>query len=189
MCSFNFYLRGGFIELIIIVGVLLFFIAIVFIMVSKKGKKEVNKIKNKYNIQQGRIAYSDLNKPARPFFSKRYRISGKPDYIIKRNDKYIPVELKTGYHPAPLKNHVFQLAAYCHLLEENYGGFVPYGVLVYNNEKQFKIPFDPNIRFELENTIKKMRCSLENNRFSRNHNDLSRCLSCSMRKYCNIKLS
>lgn len=158
-------------------------------MMARKGKKDVNKIKNKYHIPQGRITYSDLNKPAKPLFSKKYRISGKPDYIIQRKNGFIPVELKTGHHTFPPKNHVFQLAAYCHLLEENYGGFVPYGVLVYNNQKQYRIPFDPKIRFELENTIKKMRYSLKNYEFFRNHNDTHRCLSCSMRKYCNIKLS
>ena len=167
---------------------MLFFIAIVFTMVSKKGKKEVKKIKNKYNIQQGRITYSDLNKPAKPFFSKKYRISGKPDYVIQRKEGYIPVELKTGYHLVPQKNHVFQLAAYCHLLEENYGGFVPYGIIVYNNQKQYRISIDPKIRFELEATIKKMRYSLKNYEFFRNHNDIHRCLSCSMKKYCNNKI-
>jgi CRISPR/Cas system-associated exonuclease Cas4 (RecB family) len=98
------------------------------------------------------------------------------------------VELKTGNHFVPQKNHVFQLAAYCHLLEENYEVFVPYGVLVYNNQKQYRIPFDPKIRFELENTIKKMRYSLKNYKFFRNHNDINRCLNCSMKKYCSIKI-
>jgi CRISPR/Cas system-associated exonuclease Cas4 (RecB family) len=59
-------------------------------------------------------------------------------------------------------NHIFQLAAYCHLVEENYGGFVPYGVLVYEDRHQYKIPFDPKIRFELESTINEMRRSIKN---------------------------
>lgn len=167
---------------------MLFTISIIIITISRKGKQKVKKIKTKYNIQQGKITYSDLNKPAKSFFSKKYRISGKPDYIIQKKDKYIPVELKTGRYITPQKNHVFQLAAYCHLLEENYGVFVPYGVLVYNNQNEYKIPFDPKIRFELENTIKKMRTSLKNKKITRNHNDIHRCLNCSMKKYCNNKI-
>ena len=141
-----------------------------------------------YKIQQGNIAYSDLNKPAKPFFSKRYRITGKPDYIIQKDNCFIPVEIKTGRQYSPQKNHVFQLAAYCHLLEENYGCFVPYGILVYGSNKQYKIPFDPKIRYELESVIKKMRILLKNKNFVRNHNDSNKCINCSMRVYCKNKL-
>jgi hypothetical protein len=55
-------------------------------------------VKKKYKIPEGKITYSDLNKPAKPYFSKRYRITGKPDYIIKRNKDFIPVEMKTSSH-------------------------------------------------------------------------------------------
>ena len=150
--------------------------------------RKVNRLKKKYKIQQGRIIYSDLNKPAKPSFSKRYRISGKPDYIIQKKDSYIPVELKTGIYNTPQKNHVFQLATYCHLLEENYNVFVPYGILVLNNHVEYKIPFNPKIRFELENTVKKMRYLLKTSKITRNHDDLYRCKNCSMRGYCNIKI-
>lgn len=145
--------------------------------------------KNKKNIQQTYISYNDLSKSEKPLFSKSLRLSGKPDYVIKQNKYFIPIEIKTGKQNALRKNHIFQLAAYCHLLEENYGGFVPYGILVYNNEVQYKIPYDPKTRFELENTIKKMRYSLKNGNISINHRDFKRCKSCSMRKYCNIKIT
>jgi CRISPR-associated exonuclease Cas4 len=152
--------------------------------------RTVSKLKIKHKIQDGKIIYSDLNMPAKPLFSKRYRISGKPDYIIKKDGHRIPVEVKTGQHYEPKKNHVFQLAAYCQILEENYGGFVPYGILVYNDtSQQYKIPFDPKIRFELESAIKKMRHILKTNKTERNHNDLYKCRSCSMRNYCNKKIA
>ena len=151
--------------------------------------RTVSKLKIKHKIQDGKIIYSDLNIPAKPLFSKRYRISGKPDYIIKKDGHQIPVEVKTGQYHEPKKNHVFQLAAYCQILEENYGGFVPYGILVYNNaSQQYKIPFDPKIRFELESAIKKMRHMLKTKKTARNHNDLYKCKSCSMRNYCDKKI-
>ena len=171
-----------------IVCILLFFISFVLIFISKLINRDVKSIKNRYNIQQGKIAYSDLNKPARPFFSKKFRIAGKPDYVIQKKDKYIPVELKTGNHNSPQKNHVFQLASYCHLIEEYYGIFVPYGVLVYNNDTQYKIPFNPQLRFELEHTIKKMRYVLKTNKITRNHDNIFRCKNCSMRQCCNNKI-
>lgn len=129
-----------------------------------------------------------MNKPAKPFFSKKYLLSGKPDYIIKQKNKYIPVEVKTGKHDKPQNNHIYQLAAYCHLLEENYGNIVPYGILLYNNSTQYKIPFNPGIRFELESTIKKMRHQIKTEKIVLNHNNPNRCINCSMKKYCNSKL-
>jgi len=163
-------------------------ISIVFFVFSKKIKKNVRNIKAKNIIQEGKITYSDLSIPANPFFSKKYKITGKPDYIVKQNKYFIPVELKTGNHNEPQKNHIFQIAAYCHLLEENYGRFVPYGILVYNNTVQYKIPFNPSIRFELESTIKKMRYSMKTGKVIMNHSDFRRCKACSMRDYCNNKI-
>ncbi len=129
-----------------------------------------------------------MNIPAKPLFSNYYKIVGKPDYIVKKNNQFIPVEVKTGVYNIPQKNHVLQLAAYCHLVEENYKNFVPFGVLVYNKSKQYKIPFDPKLRYELEYSIKNMRNILKTRSLSRNHNDQNRCKNCSMRSYCERKI-
>ena len=131
---------------------------------------------------------SDLTKPVRSFFSNKYRITGKPDYVIKRNDDYIPVEFKSGFYTKPQKSHIYQLATYCYLIEENYDCLVPNGILVYNNRYQFKIEFNPKIRFELEKTLKNMRQIIKTGKLSRNHNDLFKCKNCSMRNNCNFKL-
>lgn len=167
---------------------LLFFISITLIVASKIIRVSVESKKRKHKIQPGKITYSDLNKPAKPFFSNRYKIAGKPDYIVIKDNTHIPVELKTGRNNSPKKNHIFQLATYCQLIEENYGGFVPYGILVYNNTTQYQIPFDPKIRYELETTIKKMRQQLKTGKILLNHNDSNRCRNCSMRTYCTEKL-
>lgn len=129
-----------------------------------------------------------MNIPAKPLFSNNYKIVGKPDYIVKKNNQFIPVEVKTGSYNIPQKNHMLQLAAYCQLVEENYNNFVPFGVLVYNKSKQYKIPFDPKLRFELEHSIKNMRKILKTRSLSRNHNDQNRCKNCSMRSYCERKI-
>ena len=166
---------------------ILFLCAIFFIFKSKKLHKGTLDKKKKHRIPDGKIMYSDLNVPAKPLFSGRYRIAGKPDYIVKEDSHYIPIELKSGYHSSPQKNHTLQLAAYCQLLEDNYGAFVPYGVIVYKNS-DYKIPFDPRLRFELESVIKRMRGSLKNGKIELNHNDLAKCRFCSMRGYCTEKL-
>lgn len=158
------------------------------LILSRIIKRNVKRVKKTQKIQEGKITYSDLNKPSKTFFSKKYLIAGKPDYIVKKDDKYYPVELKTGKNKYPQLNHVLQLAAYCHLLEENFGEFVPYGVLVYNNEQSYKINYNPKIRFELESTIKDMQYTMKTDNIARNHNNKNRCRHCSMRKYCDKKI-
>jgi len=169
----------------------LFFIilSLILFLLSKAMKRDVINIKTRYKIQEGMITYSDLSKPAKVFFSKRFRIAGKPDYIIKKNKHYIPVEFKTSKSYQPQNSHIFQLAGYCHLLEENFGGFVPYGILVYNDIYEYEVPFDPKLRYEFEYTLKNMRNAIKTGKISRNHSDFNRCKSCSMRTYCQAKLS
>lgn len=172
----------------ILIFVLLFLSFLCFI-ISKRNKKKSNNLREKNKIQKGKITYNDLNKPSNPFFSRKYRIAGKPDYIINKNGCYIPVELKTGSKNYPMKNHIFQLASYCQLLEENYDTFIPYGILVYNNKESYKIRYDPSIRYELESTIKKMRYTIKTGKIKRNHSNTNRCKNCSMKKYCKEKIT
>ena len=187
MFCFTFW--GDFIEYLQIIGLLLLFFSFALILVSRHLKGKAKTLKLKYKIQEGKIAYSDLNSPAKPLFSKRYRIAGKPDYIVQKGKHFIPVEIKTGNHYELQDNHIFQLASYCQILEENYGEFVPFGILVYmDTSKQFEVPFNPKLRFELESTINDMRKILKVKKAVRNHSDSHRCRSCSMRQYCDVKI-
>ena len=65
------------------------------------------------------ILYADVGstfpQPA-PLVSKRYRLSGKPDYLVRVKEGIAPVELKSSRSPSsgrPYDGHLFQLAAYC----------------------------------------------------------------------------
>jgi len=172
----------------ILVSLVLLLSAVILLSKSRSIHRDVDRLKTEHKIQDDKITYSDLNTPAKAFFSKRYRLSGKPDYIIKKNNQCIPVEVKTGHHDKPQKHHIYQLAAYCQLIEDNYNGFVPCGILVYNDtSQQYTIVFDPKLRFELESTIKKMRYNLKNKGVTRNHNNPQKCKHCSMKTYCDVK--
>ena len=169
--------------------VLTFGLAVLLLLASRRIKQKARRVKIKHNIPFGKITYSDLNIPAKPLFSKRYRIAGKPDYIIKKDKRHIPVEVKTGHHYELQKNHTFQLATYCQLLEDAYGILVPYGMLIYNDTgQQYRVPFDPKLRFELESTINKMRRELKTGKIVRNHKDPFRCKNCSMQENCSMKI-
>ena len=98
------------------------------------------------------------------------------------------MEFKSTISNKPYENHILQLASYCQLIEENFNSFVPYGIIVYNNQYDFKIPYNPQLRYELENVIKEMRTYLKKGKALRNHNDSARCRNCSMQNNCNQKL-
>jgi CRISPR-associated exonuclease Cas4 len=180
-------LRGDRID-IIFLSIVLIIGAILLIACSVWSRWYVHKAKKQYGIPEGSILYSDLNVPAEPLFSRRVRLTGKPDYIIRKENQYVPIEVKTGNGPHPHQSQVLQLAAYCQILEDTTGVFVPEGILVYNNVP-YTIRFDPKLRFELETVMKTMRASLRKGVVQRNHHEPGRCRNCSMRQYCTNTLS
>ncbi|MFA5102951.1 MAG: CRISPR-associated protein Cas4 [Candidatus Thermoplasmatota archaeon] len=151
-------------------------------------RQSVRKKKKSFGIPDGLILYSDLNVPAAPLFSKRFRLAGKPDYIVQKENQYIPVEVKSGKGPHPHQSQVLQLAAYCQILEDTTGAFIPEGILVYNNVP-YTIRFDPKLRFELESVMKTMRASLRSGVTKRNHHEPGRCHHCSMKRFCTENLA
>ncbi len=170
--------------IVIVLVIIFMFIGAVFLFSTGFWIQwSVRKKKKSQGIPDGLILYSDLNVPAAPLFSRRNRLTGKPDYILKDENRYIPVEVKSGKGLHLHQNHILQLAAYCQILEDTSWEFVPEGILVYNNVP-YTIQFDPRLRFELESVMKTMRASLRRSIVHRNHNDPGRCYRCSMRHYC-----
>lgn len=183
VCRDSAYSYGGdpiaflFVSIILMIGAILLITSAAWIRRSVRTKKK------SYGIPEGLILYSDLNVPAAPLFSRRFRLTGKPDYIVRKENQCIPVEVKSGKGPRPHQSQVFQLAAYCQILEDTSGVFVPEGILVYNNVP-YTIRFDPKLRFELESVMKTMRASLRSGVVKRNHHEPGRCHHCSMKQYC-----
>lgn len=192
VCAVGFvdiYYRDSFVSIggdSIDIFVLCFFLmtaALCFLIYAARVWSVVRKEKQFYGIPDGRILYSDLNASAAPLFSPRLRLCGKPDYIIMRQNQYIPVEVKSGRRSHPHHSQVLQLATYCQLLEDVSDVFVAEGILVYNHTTH-RIPFDPGLRFELESIINTMRACLRTGWVQRNHQDPRRCQYCSMRHHC-----
>ena len=175
--------------LIVVVILVLFILALFLLLRSRAENKRVAREREEYGIPEGRITYTDLNKPAKPLFSANLGLVGKPDYIVERNGKYIPVEVKSGKARSPYRNHMLQLATYCLLIEEIYNQTVPFGVLTYSDGQQFKIPFGIELREEITKTLKEMRMQLASKSVNRNHTTPARCKFCSLRKFCNQRLA
>ncbi len=148
----------------------------------------VHKEKQASGVPEGLIMYSDLNVPAEPLFSRRSHLVGKPDYIVRHDRHLLPVEVKSGGHTQPQRNHIMQLATYCQILEDITGEFIPEGVIVYN-KTPCTIAFSPQLRFELASITRQMREALRDGMVERNHEEPGRCKHCSLRRYCDDSLN
>jgi len=171
------------IEIIIAV---IFVFALFLLLYSALSSGKAREIKTKYRIPEGKITYTDLDKPAKALYSRRFNLAGKPDYIVKRDGGYIPVEVKNTEAGRPYDSHIMQLASYCLLLEDS-GKKVPFGLLAYNNG-QFKIPFDDSLRNRVKGILETIRNEIRSCKVERNHNQPNRCINCSLRKFCEFRL-
>ena len=100
--------------------------------------------------------------------SARYRLSGKPDDILKEKGFLIPVERKDS--PRFYPSYKMQLAAYCLLIEDLYGVRPPYGYVILRKpeggEEHIRIPYDDDLRGELLLTMRRMRRIIAKGDFS-----------------------
>ena len=165
---------------LILLGIaFLVLLSVLLILASAKSKKESEKMLG------GKVVYSDLIYPGKVLVSRTHGIVGKPDYVLKRENLLIPVEVKSSPPPEkPYRGHVLQLAAYCLLIEENYGVRVPYGYIEYAGGKRFRVDFDDELRIDLAMTIGCMRDIINAERKPKPESDPRKCASCSVRKLC-----
>jgi CRISPR-associated exonuclease Cas4 len=120
----------------------------------------------------------------RPLVSRRYGLTGKPDYLIERGGASIPVEVKPGRRAAePYDSDLMQLAAYCLLVEETTGRAPPYGLLRYA-ESSFRLTYTPSVRERLLAILDEMHDLLEADDAARSHDDPRRCAGCGFRASC-----
>ena len=100
---------------ILYVGLGLLLTALLLFWVSTVRRKRAG-------LPGGRVIYTDTRDwgpVEKPLYDPLLGLTGKPDYIVEQNGRFIPVEVKTGRTPdAPYDSHIFQLAAYCHLVEK-----------------------------------------------------------------------
>lgn len=134
---------------IVIVSIVLFIIVVLFLAVFLKRKS--------FGSLATKPVYSDTSTiPGKVLYSDKLQLKGKPDYIIKKGNEYIPVEVKMGKTPTtPYRNHIAQLFAYCVLLEETYAIRPRYGVIKYP-EKEFEIEYTEQGEEGIKKTIQEI---------------------------------
>lgn len=150
-----------------------------------------NRVQRNAGLPLGRILYSDpevIGPPAKPFFDVETQLTGKPDYLVQEGQAVIPVEVKSGYAPAePYPGHVFQLLAYCYLVEKETGNRPPYGIVRYRN-RTFAIDYTSEQEQTLLSLLADMREDERLGEVDRCHQDSGRCARCGFREVCNQRL-
>ncbi|MEK6887086.1 MAG: CRISPR-associated protein Cas4 [Nanoarchaeota archaeon] len=132
---------------------ILFALFIILLFILKRTRVPNTIYKNK-------IRYSDhAEKPIKAFFSHKYGLAGKPDYILHTKDGLIPLEIKSTPKPKePYFSHVMQVIAYCFLMEEQNGIAPRYAFLQYSgSNKPFSIQYTQERKELLIKTINEMR--------------------------------
>jgi CRISPR-associated exonuclease Cas4 len=142
-------------------------------------------------LPQGRVIYDDTEawqECPRPLFSRRYLLTGKPDYIVAQGEDLIPVEVKPRRRAeTPYDSDVLQLAAYCLLIEDSFGKIPPYGIIKYS-QATFAIEYTPQLRGQLLDTMRNMRRDLGAGKVPPSHDSSRRCRACGHREHCEENL-
>jgi CRISPR-associated exonuclease Cas4 len=170
--------------MILYIALVLFIVAVIFFVQAGRQRREAG-------LPGGRVIYTDTrawDKVEKPLFSNELGLTGKPDYLVEQNGKLIPVEVKTGRVPdAPYDSHIFQLAAYCLLVEKTYGKRPPYGIIHYSN-RDFAVDYTPQLESALLDHLADMRRDELRKDVPRSHEDAARCRRCGFRKVCDQSL-
>jgi CRISPR-associated exonuclease Cas4 len=167
-----------------IVALLLLVVALVLFWRSRQ-------VRQQSGLPPGRIIYSDpklYGKTEKPFYDVDTQLTGKPDYLVSQGLTMIPVEVKSQYAPAePYASHVFQLLAYCYLVEKATGQRPPHGILQYRN-RTFAIDYGDEQQIALLALLEEMRVDERARSCPRSHEEPLRCVRCGFAHTCDQKL-
>jgi CRISPR-associated exonuclease Cas4 len=170
-------------------------LAVIFVLVSIILFWLATRQQKIAGLPAGRVVYSDTSRwgvVEKPLYDAVLGLTGKPDYLVETGDAeadpVIPVEVKSRHSgQAPYDSHIFQLAAYCLLVERQFGRRPPYGLLKYP-DRVFSIDFTPALETALCSTLDDMRAAERGKEVARSHNSSRRCARCGYREVCDQNL-
>ncbi len=116
------------------------------------------------------------------------QLVGKPDYIVRRGADLIPIEVKPLRRAKrPYESDIYQLLAYCLLIERTYGKRPPYGLLRYATQT-FRIDYDDDMAASVIEIVMQMHTLHDAVDVPRNHNSVTRCRGCGFWQQCEQSL-
>lgn len=165
-------------------AVLLIVLALALLWQSSRQRKAAG-------LPGGRVIYADTRRwgpVEKPLYDPQLHLTGKPDYLVAQGSELIPVEVKSAQAPSsPHDSHIFQLAAYCLLVERSMGKRPPYGILHYRNQT-FAIDYTPELEAALLEILSDMRRCEKAGEADRSHEQAARCARCGFRTACDQRL-
>jgi CRISPR-associated exonuclease Cas4 len=139
----------------------------------------------------GRVIYADTRawgEVEQPLYDAQLGLTGKPDYLVEQDGQIIPVEVKSSrVGGTPHDSHVYQLAAYCLLVERRMGKRPPYGILHYPN-RTFAIDYTSELEQNLLALLDEMHAQSRRKELGRSHDSPARCSRCGYRGICDQRL-
>ncbi len=146
----------------------------------------------KSGLPGGRVIYADTGewrKNSQALYDPKLDLAGKPDYLVYHQGVPVPVEVKTGRTPPqPYDSHIFQLAAYCYLVEHLTGKRPAHGILHYPRQT-FEIPYTEELQEALQQTLTEMRAKAhQRSPLPPSHHHPARCAGCAFRNTCDQRL-
>ena len=152
---------------------------------------QANRSQRAIGLPAGRVIYADTRSWGRveqPLYDAELGLVGKPDYLVETGGQVIPVEVKSSpVTTAPYDAHVFQLAAYCLLVQRHYGKRPAYGILHYPN-RTFAIDYTAQLESQLLKLLEEMHAQERRKEVSRSHESAARCSRCGFRTICDQRL-
>lgn len=139
----------------------------------------------------GRIIYSDHDtwgEVETALYDPTYNLTGKPDFIVETNHGPIPVEVKSGRgRNVPYDSHIFQLAAYCLLIDQTFNSRPNYGILHYSDQ-DIAIDYTSELEGKTVNLIREIHAVSRKKRVNRSHESVNRCQKCGYKSICDQSL-
>ena len=170
--------------LYIYIALVLFLLAVIFFWQSARQRRSAG-------LPGGRVIYSDTRawgKVEKPLYDNALGLTGKPDYLVEQNGRLIPVEVKSGRAPeAPYDSHIYQVAAYCLLVERTMGSRPPYGIIHYA-DRDFAVDYTHDLENALLDILAEIRRDERRDEVNRSHDNPARCAKCGFRNVCEEKL-
>ena len=143
-----------------------------------------------HGIPEGDLDYvEDDTADSNVLYSEKFGLRGRPDYVIEREGKQVPVKARSGRVPrGPLFSHILQIGGYCLLLEDITKTRPEYGIIKYGS-KEHMIEFDDKLRETVLKKMKAIRQILTGVKAAhRNHDKPGKCFNCSRRSVCSERL-
>jgi len=167
-----------------ILAAILFLFALILLWLARQRQKAIG-------LPAGRIIYTDTRKWApleEPLYDPDLGLTGRPDYLVEDKGNVIPVEVKSArISAAPYDAHIYQLAAYCRLVQRHFGKRPHYGILHYAN-RTFAIDYTPQLEKALLELLDEVRIQDKRRETARSHDSAARCSRCGYRAICDQRL-